>query len=347
MNNTDIAIHKPYIGEEELKAVHEVLESGMISSCQKTEELEQIMMDMYGYNNAIAVNSCSNGLYLSLKLGLQNKGNVIIPAYSFISLINAVNLAGKYPTVVDVDKHFNMDIEEANKKITKSTVAVAPVHIHGIPFDVTKLKYYDNRKYLIVEDCARAIGLKDICKGDIAVFSFNFKKTVVCGQGGLILINDNNGNLKHSKIPEIIRRYIDYGRDEDGDYHVGLNFKLPDILSTIALVQLKRMEALIKMRSVIVGQYRIQLNESIQLYKTSNIKHWCNTNYDTFMIVKDHKLKAKPELGIIKGIANKPLGTENKYPNAWRLYRNSLSLPVYPQLTHDEIIRICQYVNEA
>src|SRR3989338_1063876 len=140
--NKMIPIAKPFLGEEEIRAVIEVLKSGTIAQGPKVKELEESFAAFIGSKYAIAVNSGTAALHCSLyALGIKPGDEVITVPFTFISTANCILMQGAKPVFVDIeDETFNMNTEQIEEKITKKTKAILPVDLYGHPYDYDVVK---------------------------------------------------------------------------------------------------------------------------------------------------------------------------------------------------------------
>ena len=198
----------PVIGEEEKRAVMEVLDSGQLSTFsasrqgflggRKIQAFEAAFAEYHGIRHAIAVNSATSGLHAAVAACEVGPGDeVIVPPYTFTATATAVLHHNAIPVFVDVDPvTFCMDPAQLEKAITPRTKAVIPVHLLGHPADMDAILAIARRHHLkVIEDCAQAPGARYKGRlvgtmGDCGVFSFQETKNMVTGEGGMVITND-------------------------------------------------------------------------------------------------------------------------------------------------------------
>ena len=193
--NIPIAI--PSMGEEEWLAVREPIEKGWLTQGPKVKEFETLFAQMHGVRHALAVSNCTTALHLALlACGVGEGDEVIVPAFTWVATANAVLYCNATPVFIDVDTAtFNMDVRQISKKITPRTKAIIPVHLFGLCADVDYIrKNFPQLK--IVEDgaCAAGASLHGTMAGslgDVGCFSFHPRKSVTCGEGGMLTTNDD------------------------------------------------------------------------------------------------------------------------------------------------------------
>ncbi|MCM8798301.1 MAG: DegT/DnrJ/EryC1/StrS family aminotransferase [Candidatus Omnitrophica bacterium] len=193
-----IPVCEPVIGKRELEYVSSCLKTNWISSQGKyIKEFEEKFAKYCGCRYGISTTSGTTALHLALaSLGIEKGDEVILPAFTMIATAFAVIYTGATPVLVDADKEtWCMDISQIEKKITKRTKAVLPVHIYGHPCNMEPiLKLARKYKLLVIEDSAEAHGAEYKGKkvgglGDIGCFSFYANKIITTGEGGMVVTN--------------------------------------------------------------------------------------------------------------------------------------------------------------
>jgi dTDP-4-amino-4,6-dideoxygalactose transaminase len=188
----------PRIEDAEIQEVLATMHSGWLGTGPKVARFEQGIADYKAVNNAVAVNSCTAALHLSLMaVGLQPGDEVITTPLTFCASVNAIIHAGGVPVLADVDPvTMNIDPQQVADKITSRTRAILPVHFAGRPCDMDALMGLCRKHgILMIEDCAHAIeteykGHKVGTIGDFGCLSFYVTKNVVTGEGGMVITND-------------------------------------------------------------------------------------------------------------------------------------------------------------
>lgn len=189
-----IPFHRAALDEHEVQAVAEVIRSGWLTMGAKTLEFERQFASYVGARYAIAVSSCTAGLHLALEaIGIATGDEVLVPTTTFTATAEVVTYSGARPVLVDVDpKTLNLDVVDAERKITPRTRAIIPVHFAGQPCDLTEIQQLANWHGLhVIEDAAHALpaSYKGRHIGNISeltVFSFYATKTLSTGEGGMV-----------------------------------------------------------------------------------------------------------------------------------------------------------------
>lgn len=245
-----IPIAKPNLGKEELEAVGEVFESGMLIQGEKVKLFEKEFARYIDVEEAIAVTNGTAALDTVLKaLKLSPGDEVVTSAFSFIASSNAVLYQRAKPVFSDIDpKSFNIDPLDVAEKITARTRAIIPVHLFGQPAAMDALKEIaEDHKITVVEDAAQAHGAeykgqKAGGLGDVGCFSFYATKNMTTGEGGMITTNDR-------ELARQSRLLRDHGQTQKYNHVVlGYNYRMTEMCAAVGLVQLRKLDGFNKRR---------------------------------------------------------------------------------------------------
>lgn len=245
------------IGVEEEQAVVEVIRSkrlfryyGPTPGPSKAAALEQAFAAHMGAAHAAAVTSGTAALMCSLMgAGVGPGDEVIVPAYTWIASASAVAMVGAIPILAEVDASLTLDPEDVERKMTRRTKALMPVHMRGTPARMDAIMDIAKRHGLrVVEDVAQADGgsfqgrrLGSI--GDAGAFSLQFNKIITSGEGGMIITSDDELHTRVLMLQDVVggqRNNI-----PDDQILLGMNFRMPELLAAVALVQLGRLDGLL------------------------------------------------------------------------------------------------------
>jgi perosamine synthetase len=239
-----IHIAMPIIEEEEITAVNAVLHSGILAQGPKVAELEAAFADYCGTKYAAAVSSGTAALHASLfAAGVGLGDEVITTPFSFIATINPILMLGAKPVLVDIDPQtFNIDPKLVAAAITPRTKVIMPVHLYGQPCDAGPIaELAEEHGIKIIEDACQAIGASYKGKktgdlGDLGCFSLYATKNIMCGEGGMVVTNDEN-------YLNAIKRFRQHGMSGPYQYEsLGYNYRLTDLQAAIAAEQLKKVD---------------------------------------------------------------------------------------------------------
>jgi len=262
----NIPLSKPWITEEDIKEVEEVLRTPYLSLGPKLPEFENMLAGVANRKYAVAVNSGTSALHLIIRsLGIKDGDEVITTPFSFIASSNCVLFERAKPVFVDIDsKTYNINPDLIEGKITEKTKAILAVDVFGQPADWDKLTEIAKRHNLyLIEDSAEAIGSEYKGRpaggfGVASVFAFYPNKQIVTGEGGVLLTDDEN-------IYKLSRSMRNQGRGEDESWlhhtRLGYNYRISDINCALGISQLKRLEKIIEMRDNVAKIYTQKLSE--------------------------------------------------------------------------------------
>ena len=372
-NRKFIVFGAPRIEKDEINEVVKTLKSGWIGTGPKTAKFEQILSSYAGAKYAIAVNSCTAALHLSMiAVGIGPGDEVIIPAMTFCATANAIIHTGAKPVFVDVKKStMNIDPVFIEKAITKKTKAIIPVHFAGRPCEMDQiLKIAKKHKLLIIEDAAHAIGAEYYNKkigniGDATCFSFYVTKNITTAEGGMIITNNKNFADKikiyslHGLTKDAWNRYSDEGYKHYQVVYSGFKYNMTDIQASLGIHQMKKIKKYQKIRD----KYWKMYNEGLSGLpltlpappekNTIHAKHLYTIllDLDILKISRDEFMEKLYQKGIGTGVHyialnlhpyyQKMLGyKKGDFPNAEYISERTVSLPFSPKLTPKDVNRI-------
>ncbi len=358
-----IKVNAPYIGEEEIEAVSQVLRDGYLAYGPKAREFEERFAE---YLNVKYVKTLSNGtvaLYALLKaLGIGPGDEVIVPDFSFIATASAVALTGGRPVFADIDLDtYTLSLEEIENKVSRRTKALIVVHLYGHPADMDPImRLAEENGLLVIEDCAQSHGAtyKGVKVGGIgtgSAFSFYATKNLTMGEGGAVATNS-----------EEVANYVELLRNHGQErryWHISLgwNFRITNIQGAIGLSQLGKLDRMNERRREIAKIYN-ELLESVDNHlKTPIEKPWAKHVYHQYTIwVNDESLRDELSRylsmrGIQTGIHYPhPLHEQPALrgfavkgaccPNAFNASKHVLSLPMHPGLSDEDVIHVAENV---
>jgi len=254
---------EPWIDEAELKELKRVVDSTFVVEHELTKEFENMTKKMTGAKHAIALTNGTMALYASLvALGIEPGDEVIIPNITFVATANAAILAGAKPVLCEVrEDTFTIDIKKAINLITAKTKVIIPVHLYGQSADMNEVLSFAREYNLkVLEDAAQGVGVKFNGKhtgtfGDIGILSYYGNKTITCGEGGVVLTNDD-------ELAKKVYRLKNHGRDAKGTFiheYIGYNFAFTEMQAAIGIAQMKKLPAIIKKKQDIHHVYEKEL----------------------------------------------------------------------------------------
>jgi 8-amino-3,8-dideoxy-alpha-D-manno-octulosonate transaminase len=250
--------------DAERKEVNEVLDTGILmrygfdaarKGKWKAKELEEAICKKFGSKYAHLTSSGTSALTTALAaLGVGAGDEVIMPSFTFVASFEAVLSVGAVPVLADVDETLTLSADSVQKAITSKTKCVMPVHMCGSMADMDVLiSICKQQNLVLLEDACQSIGASYKGKylgtiGNAGAFSFDFVKTITCGEGGAVLTNDEN-------IYTNCDGYSDHGHDHKGvdrgaDLHpfLGYNFRISELHAAVGLAQIKRLDEFLQIQ---------------------------------------------------------------------------------------------------
>jgi len=249
-----IRINQPCIDKEELRAVEEVLLSGILTDKNgmgpRVMEFERAFAKFIGVKHAIAVSSGTAALHAALlAVGVREGDEVILPSFTFSATAEAVVLCGAKPVFADIDPEtFSINADTISRVLSAKTKAIIPVHLYGRPADMAPiLEIARERGIAVIEDAAQAHGASLDGKmagamGDMGCFSFYGAKNMTTGEGGMVTTNDDD-------YAEALRAIRTHGESRPyWTVRLGHNYRMTEIAAAIGLVQLQKLPRMLERR---------------------------------------------------------------------------------------------------
>lgn len=356
--NIKYPVYQPKIGAEEKALVMECLDTTWISSKGKfINEFETEFSQYVGVKHSTAVSNGTVALHLALEgLGIGPGDEVLVPSFTYIASVNAIQYTSATPVFIDSDpKTWQLDWQDAKRKITPKTKAIMVVHLYGYPCDMENIiKLAKEKNLLVIEDCAEAFGSRLGSKhcgtfGDVATFSFFGNKTITTGEGGMVSSNDPDLHRKMVKLKGQGLAHKQYWHDV-----VGYNYRMTNICAAIGVAQLRKADGIIKAKREIAQWYKTFLaNLPVEmLWEAPNM-----TNSFWMISVKLKNEKVRDELrtfldqfGIETRPSFYPVHTMPMYeqklslPGCDEIAYSGMNFPSYPELKEADVKFICDHV---
>lgn len=354
-----ISLFSPSINKLEIDSVIKTLKSGFWASGAGIGNVLEFENNFKRFTNAkecVAVDSGTAALHLALNVIDINKKEVLVPALTFASTINAIRYNGGVPKFVDVNlETLCLDMKDLERKITRDCKVILPVHFGGFPADLSGIKKIAKKNSLqVVEDAAHACGSKHKGKNigeesEFVCFSFHPVKNLSMPKGGAITINGKYSGLLKNKMKSL--RWCGISNRKDISYDIselGYNYYMDEISAAIGLIQLKKLKKLNEKRLQIAKRY----NEELKITEKIPFNKECSYHL-YWIIVKNRSeiIKALKRNGIETGTHYKPMHTMSLYKskiklqNTDKISNNILILPIHPNLTTKEIDHIIKTTN--
>tara|TARA_B100000678_G_scaffold255942_1_gene233971 strand:- start:271 stop:1356 length:1086 start_codon:yes stop_codon:yes gene_type:complete len=355
-----IQLSKPLVTSAEESIINKVIKSHFWASGSGVgyvKKFENSLNKFTGSNTCIGVNSGTAALNLALSLfDLKNK-EVLIPSLTFVSTAHAVILNGAKPIFVDVNPEtLCLDEKQIQNSITKNTKAIIPVHFAGFPCNLTAIRSICKKNNLyLIEDAAHAIGStfnnkKIGAHGDAVCFSFHPVKNLAMPTGGAITINHKNHKKFRKQLES--RRWCGISDRNNVDYDVhelGWNYYMNEFSAAIGLVQLKKLNEMLKTRKRIAKFYDREINLE------NKIPYSIDCSYHLYWILVENRKQFRKKLaneGIETGTHYKPVHHMSYYKNkkplpiTEKISNEIVTIPIHPNLTDNQLSKIVHFVNK-
>lgn len=353
---------EPWIDNEELVQLKRVVQSTYVTEHELTHEFEDLIKQLTGAQYAIALTNGTAALYCCLvALDIGPGDEVIVPNLTFIATANAVLMTGATPVFCDVQPDtMCMDPAEVERLITPNTRALMPVHLYGQSADMHRLCALARDYSLkIVEDAAQGVGVKFDNKhvgtyGDLGILSFYGNKTITCGEGGIILTDDEELRNKCYRLKNHGRSVKGVFKHED----IGYNFAFTEMQAAIGIAQMNKLDRIIEKKNKIYDVYHAHLGnladrlQPVYLDPRTTPVHW----FVSFLT--EHKEALCTHLhdqsigtrSFFYPLHRQPcyshMNNECSFEVTDDLYNRGVSLPSSYHLTYDDQMRVIDSIQE-
>lgn len=370
-----IDVMKPWLGDEEVAAVAEVISSGWVAQGPKTAEFERAFAKRQEAAHGVAVSSCTAALHLALVVaGIKPGDDVVVPSFSFVATANAPTYVGARPVFADVDSETgNVTAETVAAVLTPSTRAVIAVDQGGMPVDLDPLRALcEKRNIVLIEDAACGVGSTyrgaPVGTGaDITAWSFHPRKILTTGEGGMLTTDRSDWAERARRLREhamdasAAERHRTLLAPRENYAEIGFNYRMTDVQAAIGLVQLGRLDDMIARRRALVGVYRHALAD-VDGLRLSEDPDWGTSNFQSFWIdvlpsfpIDREDLLARfawAGISARRGIMAAHLqpahrGSPLSLPVTERLTDSTLILPLHHSLDPESMARIISVICKA
>lgn len=361
---------RPTIDEETIQSVAEVLRSGWLATGPKVAELERVLSEYFGGRPVRTQTSATAGMEMALRAcGIGAGDEVITPALSFVATANVIVRVGARPVFVDVGLDSrNIDLTQVEAAITPRTRAIMPVHFAGLPVDMDRLyEIAAAHKLRVIEDAAHAIGSAWQGRrigsfGDLVCFSFHPNKNMTTIEGGVI----SGGSPDELKAIELERWHgqVKSGVDGVDTLIAGGKSNLSDVAAAVGLGQFRRLEEFNARRRQLVARY-FELwkdNPPVRLPERGDAGHSWHVftpllPLDEVRMTRAQFMEAMKGEGIAVGVhypaihlftSYRAMGyREGQFPNAERIGRQTVTLPLFPAMQLEDVDRVVASVTKV
>jgi len=382
----NIPFHKTHTTDEEIEAAIGAIKSGWLTMGPKVVEFEEQFCKFVGSKEAVNLNSATAALHLALKaIGLQRGDEVIVPTNTFVATAEVVTYFDAVPVLCDIEETtHNIDVTKIEALITEKTKAIIPVHFAGQPCDMDEIyeivrkvegrsQKEEGGRIHIIEDAAHALPSKykgemvgNLGGTDITCFSFYATKTLSTGEGGMATTNNPEyaKNMRVNRLHGIDRDAWDRYTSKGSWYYEivdnGNKYNSTDINAALGLVQLKKQNELRDKRAKIANRYTEAFKDNPNI-TLPIVKDDRETSWHLFVIKianRDEVIEELKSRGIGCSVHFIPIHKhpyykerygykDLNYPVANEVFEKSLSLPIYPDMSSEEIDYVIKNVLEV
>lgn len=366
---------RQYIDDDDIQAVVEALRSDFLTTGPKIAEFESALCKTTGAKESVACSNATTALHLAaMALDIREGDCVIVPSLTFLATANAIRYAGGDVVFADVNPQTALmeshHLEDALKRCNgKTPRAVFPVHLAGQCVDMPSIRRIANKHNLrVVTDACHAIGATQAgnpvgsCHDeDMCVFSFHSVKTVAMGEGGAI--TTNNSALAHKM--RTLRSHGMIKKAEVGPWYyempeMGYNYRITDIQCALGISQLKKLDFFVKRRREIANRYDETIRSlSNVIAPPARVDH-CDPAWHLYQVRIDFDQLGLNRRALMSKLIENGVGTQVHYipvhtqpyyrnlygninlPGAEEFYSRTLSLPLYPSMTDDDVAHVCK-----
>lgn len=385
MNNKSVrekflVFGSPIIEEDVIEEVTDTIKSCWIGTGPKVNQFENMFKKYKASKHAMALNSCTAGIHLALlAIGIEPGDEVITTPMTFCATANTIIHAGGVPVFADIERDtLNIDPKEIEKKITKKTKAIIPVHFAGRPCNMDAIMAIANQYNLkVIEDCAHAIETKYKDKkagtiGDIGCFSFYVTKNIITGEGGMAITDNDEYAVKvktlglHGMSKDAWKRFSDDGYKHYQVIHPGYKYNMMDLQAAIGIKQLPMIEKYSQRRKEIWDEYNCAFSELpviIPKPEEEGTRHALHLY--TLLIDKEKTHISRDEF--LNALHKENIGTgvhyialhlhpyyketygykQGDFPNAEFVSDRTVSLPLSPKLTDSDVKDVINAVKKV
>ncbi|NPD03680.1 DegT/DnrJ/EryC1/StrS family aminotransferase [Nocardioides sp. zg-1308] len=367
---------QPWLGEEEVAAVAEVIRSGWVAQGPRVAAFEAAFAESQQAAHAVAVSNCTTALHLALVVaGIGAGDEVVVPSFSFVATANAPTYVGAVPVFADVDPTTgNVTPATIAAAVTARTRAVIAVDQGGMPLDLRAIRAWcDPLGITVIEDAACAAGSTAHgrpagSEAEIAAWSFHPRKVLTTGEGGMLTTSradwaERARRLReHAMSSSAAERHASVLAPPESYSEIGFNFRMTDIQAAVGLVQLSRLPAMVARRRELAARYADVVAELPGLRLVAD-PAWGTSNFQScwLEVLDDHPMDREELMAHLAGAGisarrgimaahRQPAHAHRDHvplPVTERLTDRTVILPLFHQMTESELTRVSDALGAA
>lgn len=373
-----INVMKPWLGEEEIAAVAEVIASGWVAQGPRVARFEEAFAQAMGAEHAVATSNCTTALHLALVVAGVGRGDdVVVPSFSFIATANAPTYVGARPVFADVSARTgDLTAQTVLEALTPRTRAVIAVDQGGVPVDMDAIRSVcDPRGIVVIEDAACGAGStyrgRPVGVGaDVTAWSFHPRKLLTTGEGGMLTTSNADWAERarrlreHSMSVSASDRQASILAPKEEYTEIGFNYRMTDLQAAVGLVQLGRLPQIVQRRRELAARYAELLADIPGLRAVAD-PPWGTGNFQSYWVEVEPsfgasredtmEVLARADISARRGImaahrqpAYRDVDTGSvPLPVTERLTDRTLILPLFHELTDAEQLRVVDALRDA
>lgn len=367
----EIPLAKPYFDSDELQEIAKVLQSGWVSKGPEAAQFEADVAKYVGVKHGVAVVNCTAALHLALlSIGIRGGDEVIVSDFTFPATGHAVLYCGARPVFVDVlPDTYNLNPSKIEELISPRTKALIPVHAFGQPAQMDEVMRIARENDLyVIEDAACSLGAtfhgrQSGSIGDLGCYSFHARKGISTGEGGMVVGSDDD-LLERARYLSVFGMKTAWEREKADEYlvpqfhDVGYNYKLSDVLAALGVIQMRRLDEIIKVKRTMARHYTDTISSLTQIRPPIEVKGVTHI-YQSYVVILEKSINrnrlivelkkrgVQTQIGTYSCHTQPVYASKQKCPISKELMDSSLALPFYYSMKEAEVEAVVDALKQS